>query len=212
MMGTNGSLSVEGPMGSKLQPSGVLNAASLDSGPVAPGEIVTLIGSGIGPAGELQPATSATSMALGGTRVLFDGSPAPLLYAGPNQINAIVPFGISGQDVTQILVTNGGQVIAGFPIPVSAAAPAIFTRDASGVGPGATLNQDSSVNSPLNPADRGSVVVIYATGAGATDPLGVDGQVTAGVPPRPVLPVSVQIGGIDSEILYAGAAPGLIAG
>ncbi len=198
--GVNGSVSIDSTTGARLQPAGVLNAASLESGSVAPGEIVTLIGSSIGPT------------ALAGTSVLFDGNQAPLLYGGPNQINAIVPFEISGQNVTQLSITNGGQVIAGFPMPVSAAAPAIFTLDASGGGQGAILNQDLSLNSQLDPADRGSIVVIYATGAGQTDPPSVDGQVTAGVFPSPVLPVSVQISGIDAEILYAGAAPGLFAG
>ena len=209
--GVSGSVSVDSTAGSQLQPAGVLNAASLESGSVAPGEIVTVIGSSIGPAAQT-PGLSATGTAFGGTSVLFDGNPAPLLYAAPNQINAIVPFEISGQDVTQLLITNNGQVVAGLPLPVSAAAPAIFTLDASGGGQGAILNQDLSLNSQVNPADRGSIVVIYATGAGQTDPPGVDGQVTAGVPPLPTLPVSVQISGIDAEVLYAGAAPGLVAG
>jgi len=210
--GTSGSVSVVIGTGSRLETAGVLNAASLSAGSVAPGEIITLIGSGIGAAIAQTAGSSATSTIIGGASVLFDGNLAALLYAAPNQINAIVPFGISGQDVTQMLVTNGGQMIAALPLPVSAAAPAIFTLDGSGVGPGTILNQDSSLNSELNPASRGSIVVIYATGAGQTDPTGVDGQVTADVLSRPTLPVSVQIGGIAAEILYAGAAPGLVAG
>jgi uncharacterized protein (TIGR03437 family) len=209
---TNGSVDIEGPTGLKLQPAGILNAASLDPGSVSPGEIVTLIGSGIGPALALPPGSSASSTVLGDTTVLFDGITAPLLFASPNQINAIVPFGVSGQDTTQMVITSGGQVIAGLPLPVTAAAPAIFSLAATGVGPGAILNQDTSLNSQLNPADRGSVVAIYATGFGQTDPPGVDGQVTADLLPRPTLHVSVQIGGADAEVLYAGAAPGLVAG
>jgi uncharacterized protein (TIGR03437 family) len=210
--GANGSVTVGTELGSTLQEDGVLNAASLDAGPVAPGEIVILIGSGIGPSTAFQPTSSASSTELGGTSVLFDGRLAPLLYASPNQINVIVPYGISGEDVTQMTITSGGQVIARLPLPASAAAPAIFTQDATGVGPAAILNQDTSPNSPLNPADRGSIVVLFATGAGQTDPPSVDGQVSTGILPRPTQDVSVKIGGIDAEIKYAGAAPELVAG
>jgi uncharacterized protein (TIGR03437 family) len=135
-----------------------------------------------------------------------------LLYAAPNQINAIVPYGISGQNSTQMSITSGGQLIAGFSLSVVASAPALFTLDGSGLGSGAILNQDSTVNSPSNPAGRGSVVVLYATGVGAMVPTPTDGQVTGNILTYPSLPVSVTMEGIDAEILYAGAAPGLVAG
>ena len=45
-----------------------------------------------------------------------------------------------------------------------------------------------------------------------TNPSGVDGQVTSSVFPKPVLPVTVKINGINAEVLYAGAAPTLVAG
>lgn len=210
--GLDGSINVGGAAGSTLQSNGILNAASLESGSVAPGELITLIGSGIGPAISLQAASSDTSTLMGSISVLFDEKPAPLLYVSPNQINAIVPYGISGQDVTQVSITRGGQEIAGLSLPASTASPAIFTLDASGVGAAAILNQDSTLNSPLNPAAPGSIVMMFANGGGQTDPPGVDGQITFGVLPRPELPVSVQIDGMDAEVLYAGAAPGLVAG
>jgi len=208
----DGAVTVEGTTGSRLQPQGVLNGGSLLSGPVAPGEVITLIGSGIGPTSAIQPSSSASSTVLSGTSVLFDGTPAPLLYANQNQINAIVPYEITGQTIAQLLVTGLGQVIAGFPLPVAPSAPAIFTLNSTGVGQGVILNEDLSLNSPSNPAKRGSIVVIYATGAGQTNPGGVDGQVAGNVPPLPILPVSVQIGGAASEILYAGGVSSLISG
>ncbi len=195
-----------------IQASGVLNAASLTSGPVSPGEIVTLIGSGIGPATATYPGSSATNTVLSATSVLFDGNPAPLLLAGPDQINAIVPYEISGQNSTQLFIMNGGRLVGEVPLSVAAATPAIITLDSSGAGPGAILNQDSSVNSPSNPAIRGSEVVLFATGAGVMNPTPVDGQVTGNSPPLPSLPVSVQIGGAAAQVVYAGAAPGLVAG
>ncbi len=210
--GISGGISIQGGSGDPIQASGVLNAASLTSGPVSPGEIVTLIGSGIGPATATYPGSSATNTVLSATSVLFDGNPAPLLLAGPDQINAIVPYEISGQNSTQLFIMNGGRLVGEVPLSVAAATPAIFTLDSSGAGPGAILNQDSSVNSPSNPAIRGSEVVLFATGAGVMNPTPVDGQVTGNSPPLPSLPVSVQIGGAAAQVVYAGAAPGLVAG
>jgi len=70
----------------------------------------------------------------------------------------------------------------------------------------------SGFNSSRNPAARGSIVILYATGEGQTDPAGVDGLLATEGLPQPRLPVSVMIGGIAAEVLYAGAAPGFVAG
>ena len=66
--------------------------------------------------------------------------------------------------------------------------------DGSGVGQGAILNQNSTVNSPSTPAEKGSIIVAFATGAGQTDPGGADGQIAGDTLPKPVLPVSVKMG------------------
>ena len=91
-------------------------------------------------------------------------------------------------------------------------APGIFTVNSTGIGPGAILNENATLNAPNNAAARNSVVVIYATGEGQTAPSGVDGLVTGTVLRHPTLPVRVTIGGQDAEVLYAGAAPGLVSG
>ena len=74
------------------------------------------------------------------------------------------------------------------------------------------LNEDGTLNGPANPAAKGSVVVFYATGGGQTDPPGVDGEITKDVLPRPRLPVGVWVQGREAQVLYAGAAPGMVAG
>ena len=193
-----------------LRQEGVLNAASLLPGPIAPGEIITLIGSSIGPTTAVQNQTGTIGNTLGGTRLLLNGIASPLLYVSTGQINAVVSYAVSGTSAT-LVVENQGQKRAELTVPVTTVSPAIFTQNASGSGPGAILNQDSSVNTPLNPASRGSVVSLFAMGAGQTDPPGQDAQIAdTNTLAKSILPVSVQVGGAAAEILYAGPSPGQI--
>lgn len=190
------------------------NGASYMAGPVAPGEIVTIFGSGIGPSTltTLQLTDAGTvATSLGGTQVFFDGYPAPLIYSSATQVSAIVPYEIPGTQTTSILIQYQGTRSTPLTVPALSAVPGIFTIDASGRGQGAIVNQDSTVNSSANGAAPGSIVSIYATGAGPTDPPATDGTVSTAAAPTQ-LPVTVQIAGETTDVLYAGAAPGEPAG
>ena len=193
----------------------IVNAASFKTGAIAPGEMVTVFGSNLGPQQGFGPQFTGArfpATELVGTQVLFDGLPAPLVYASAGQLSAIVPYTINGRATTQMMVANQGVLSSAITIPVTASAPGLFTVEAIGTGQGAILNEDGSVNSTLNPAARGSMVMIYATGAGQTDPPGIDGTLATDVLPKPVLPVSVTIAGRVAQATYAGAAPGLVTG
>jgi len=208
-------IDVQGILG--IMPGGVVNATSYRPGAVAPGELVTVFGSGLGPfdIGRLTLDTAGVAAtALAGTRVLFDGVPAPLIYVQPNQINAVVPYAIAVRARTQVQIEAGGMTSEPVEFEVADTAPGIFTIDSSGSGQAAALNEDGSLNSVSNPASRGSVVVLYATGAGQTDPAGVDGSLPrrGDALPKPLREVSVRIGGQTAEVLYAGGAPLLING
>lgn len=147
---------------------------------------------------------------LEGLTVTFDGNPAPLLYASPSQINAVVPFAVAGQATTAMQVSLSGGAQFAATLPVGAAAPAVF---GIGAGQGAILNQDLSVNLPANPAARGSWISIYATGTGLLTSLVSDGTIISATNlPLSVAPVSVTIGGLPATIGYQGAAPGFVAG
>jgi len=198
---SDGTVNVEPISAAPVSPVGVLNGASLLPGPVAPGEIVTIIGSAIAAAAAPQSAS-----------VRFDSFSAPLLYQSADQINAVVPFGIAGRASTTLEIANPSGSSTSISVPVADSAPALFTLGASGTGQGAILNQDTTVNSPGNPAQRGTIIVLYATGAGQTNPPGADGLILTTVLPKPLLPVSVQIGEAPADILYAGAAPEMISG
>jgi len=193
-----------------------VNAASFSSLTVAPGELVTIFGNGIGPATPQQLTLNAqgnVATSLGGTTVTFDGIAAPLLYAGADQINAIVPFALSGSSTTLLEVTATGGRTYSVSLAVAAAAPAVFTSTASGSGQGAILNSDLSVNSAAHPAARGSDIAIYATGTGVLNRAVADGSIipTTNLPLSQAA-VSVTIGGQVASVTYQGAAPGLVAG
>jgi uncharacterized protein (TIGR03437 family) len=193
----------------------IVNAGSYVGGAVAPGEIVTIFGSGMGPASlvTLQlDSRGLVSTSLGGTRVLFDGIPAPLIYVRSDQISAVVPYDLTGKTIAEAVVQFNDKAVGSLIVPVAAAMPAIFAADSSGVGQAAILNQDGRLNSPSNPAAPGSVITMFATGAGATDPSGIDGLAAVPPYPKPLNPVQVTIGGREAGIEYAGAAPGMVSG
>lgn len=193
----------------------IVNAASFQAGAVSPGEIVTIYGSGIGPAtlaASRVTAAGALDPTIGATRVLFDGIPAPMIYASNQQAATIVPYELDGKGATQIQVEYQGVLSSPVTLGVVPAVPAIFTFSSSGRGPAAALNQDNSYNLQNNGADPGSIVVLFATGEGQTDPGGVDGLLATTVLPVPKLQVTVTVGGEDAQVLYAGAAPALAAG
>jgi uncharacterized protein (TIGR03437 family) len=147
--------------------------------------------------------------------VLFDGVPAGVIYASASQVNTVAPYGLAGKSTTQVQVQYQGVLSNAMSIPVEAAHPGLFTVDSSGLGGGAILNQDYSVNGSLNAAARGTVVMIYCTGGGVTNPPSVDATITSAPPPLYLLktsPVSVTIGGIAATVSYSGAAPSQVAG
>jgi uncharacterized protein (TIGR03437 family) len=193
----------------------VTNAASFQVGAVAPGEIVTLFGAGIGPAATVTAQLNAQGRVasnLSGTQVLFDNIPAPLVYVTPNQVSAIVPYDVAGHDATRIVVVRNGQATQTLVAQVTAVAPALFTSLASGSGPAAAINQDTTLNGVNSGAPVGSVVALYATGEGQTLPGGINGRVANVLLPAPAAGVTAKIGGLDAQVYYAGAAPQAVAG
>lgn len=195
--------------------SSVVNAASYQAGPVSPGEIVTVFGSGMGPSALVTARVTTRGTldsALAGTAVLFDGVAAPLVYSSTGQLSVIAPYALDGKASTQVQVSYQGLLSAPVTLAVAPSAPGIFTALSNGSGAAAALNQDGSYNTASSGAAPGSIVVIYATGEGQTNPGGVDGLLATAAYPKPLLPVTVTVGGVEAEVVYAGAAPTFTAG
>ena len=220
-LGATGSLLLDLPD----QPAslvGVENSAGIQvSSNVAPNELLSLFGVGLGPANALggQVTNGALTTSLGGVQVLFNNVTAPLLYVGPNQINAIVPSGVFGQDTASVQVATPNGTLAGPTLSVVPSEPEVFQNGPpmpSG-GSAVALNQDGSLNSVSNPAASESIVSVWATGGGLDNSTAVgDGSIATDLY-APLLPVSVlsnisEHGIYSLKVLYAGSAPGMVRG
>jgi len=196
----------------RLAESGAIHAATLQSGPVAPGLLLLLSGNDFGPLttmlGEGNESTSL-STTLGPTRVLLDGEAAPLTSTQDNQVGVIVPASATGRAFLRLEVSSYGVRSQAIAMPIVEAAPGIFTLSGAGRGPGVILNEDGSLNSAQNPVARGSTVRVFFTGGGLlTSPLPDGAFSFAPIPTQ--LPVFASIGEAAAEVKYAGTVPGLI--
>jgi uncharacterized protein (TIGR03437 family) len=195
-----------------LNPQGIVNAAN--NAPVttqiAPGEVISLYGSGLG------PATAVTASApfpntLGGTQVLINGKQAPIYYSSASQVSAVVPYDAPGDGSTlSVQVTNGGAQSNVANVYSGATSPGLFTIPAGGPFPGAILRQDFSIMSQSNAAKVGETVSLFLTGLGPVSP-----AVTAGsaAPSSPLSQLTnqvfVYIDGVQANVVFAGLAPSL---
>jgi uncharacterized protein (TIGR03437 family) len=183
---------------------------------VAPGEIISVYGSMLGPE---QSATAPFSSghlpdALAGTQVLLDGVPIPLMYASRTRIDAVIPFDVrTGSALLLQVMTSTGITP---PVTVSAATIeiGIFTVDGSGNGQAAALNEDGTPNSPDHPAKLGSVVTLFGTGGGLNETPLTAGAITPGkANPLTSRGVFAELAtGPLMDVEYIGSAPGQPAG
>jgi uncharacterized protein (TIGR03437 family) len=194
----------------------IQNAASFNEGAIAPGEVVTLRGKGIGP----QIGVSAKSgpggfpTQLAGVQVFFNNQPAPLLYVQSEQINAVVPWAAGNASFNpgvSVEVKYNGASVNG-AVLLNQTAPGIFLANYT-TQLGAITNADGTPNSTSNPALLGSVITFYGTGGGPLNPPGADGEIWPTTPlSKLTLPLTVQVNGVNANVTYAGSAPGSVSG
>ncbi len=184
---------------------------------LAPGEIVSFTGARLGPERSVNSTeTTVVATTLAGTRLLFDGTPAPLLSVSSGNITAVTPYRIAARPVVSVEAEVEGLRSRAVTYRALPAAPQWITGGVPFCYPyasAAALNEDGSLNGYFNPAPRGSIVSLFATGAGEwTQPV-LDGTIILGPPlPVPALPVSVTFGSRALEVTYAGAVPGYVSG
>ena len=197
----------------------VVNAADYYRfGPLITGEIVSIFGVNLGPIRGVafDGSLSSAPTSLAGTRVLFNGVAAPLIYVQDRQINAVIPTPTALPAQVQVEFQNVLSSIFTAGSASAAYAPGIFTLDFSGTGQAVILNQDGTLNTVSTPAPRGSKISIYATGLGQTNPPIMDGKI-ATAPAAVLAEVSVYFSTDQffptfpsPSVTYAGLAPGSV--
>ncbi|HXA68399.1 MAG TPA: hypothetical protein VNV82_24770 [Bryobacteraceae bacterium] len=175
-------------------------AATLFPLSLAPGMFVAIYGQLLA----AQPA-QATGLPfptqLSDAQVSFNGTPIPLSYASPAQINGVIPDN-AASGLATLMVSNGAGKHT-VNVFVESALPAIFTLDRSGTGPAAAIKAaNNGVVSTSNPLHAGDYVELYATGLGATTKQNGLDYATQ----QPI----VTIGGQDCPVTFAGRAPGYV--
>ena len=210
---TNFSLTITGnPQTGPVTRTGtIVNAASYvaSAGIVAPGEMISIFGQGVGPAVGISAGPGALPTTLGGTTVNFNGVAAPISYVSQYRVDVQVPPTLVPGAATTAQLTSNKLNTAQLSLTVQNSVPGLYTAGIIGTGPGSIINQSGVTNTKLTPAAKGSVIAVYAAGLGTVNP-----PIAAGaVPPlSPLSPttggVGAFIGGVPSTVQFAGAAPG----
>jgi uncharacterized protein (TIGR03437 family) len=143
--------------------------------------------------------------------LMVNGVAAPLTSIarvnGVEQINFQAPFEVAGSNSAVLQVRNGQSLSQPVMVTVLSLQPGIFTTDGErGI---AVHGNSARLVTPDDPAERGEVVVIYATGLGAVDP-----QLGTGVaaPPGRLTfaqgRATVMFGQVAAQPDFAGLTPG----
>jgi uncharacterized protein (TIGR03437 family) len=196
-----------------VAPGGVLNAASYSlQSPLAPGTLISIFGS-LFAQNPAKVDALPLPLTLNNTTVTIAGRRIPLLYTGPNQVNAMIPFDLPINASHQVVVQRGTAISIPEPIGVIASQSGIFTRDLTGKGAAIVVKVASdgtqSLVGPDNPARAYDPLVIYCEGLGDVDPQQIAGSPVPISPLSRVLdPVSVTVGGLSTPVDFAGLTPG----
>lgn len=199
-----------------LSPYGVVNAATNApfTAQLSPGEVISLYGSGLAPAGTAASASAPFPNSLAGVSVTINGTTAPVYSVTPTQINAVVPYSFDPTvvSVVNIQVNNNSSLSNTVTEYLGTDSPGVFTVPPGGLGSGAILHADYSLVNAANPAKPGETVQIYLTGLGAVKPAinaGAVASSTASTLNHTVDTIYVYIDGLQANVSYSGLAPGL---
>jgi len=149
----------------------VVSAASYQ-GTVAPDSIAAIFGSNLArtTASATLDANGQLPVELGNARVQVNGQAASLVFVSPGQINFVVPAGIAAGTATVVVNRTDLNTSQNGSALIGNSAPAIFSSDASGAGPGAILNAVTFAPAPFltvtaqNGADPRTRLAVYGTG------------------------------------------------
>ncbi len=166
-----------------LNPVGVVNAASYQpiTASLAPGELITLTGTGLYSGSGVNVAPSgAFPTSLGGVSVTIDGVACPIYYVSATQIAVVAPYELASNTsgYANIQVTNNKVTSNVVQMYLTDAAPGAFSQTANGIGYASALHAATGqLITPANPVQPGEYISIYLTGLGTVTPPILDGAV-----------------------------------
>ncbi|HTA42119.1 MAG TPA: IPT/TIG domain-containing protein [Bryobacteraceae bacterium] len=190
-----------------INPQGIVNSATYApvGDNIAPGEFITIFGSGLAAA-----STSATALpfptSLGNVSVSIGGTPAPIYHVEATQIICIVPYEIPFQlasTTTTIVVTNNNTPSNTVNVGVVAAAPGVFSANDQGYGDGAITHVNNTLVNSASPATAGETVQMYVSGLGPLTTAVADGNGFTGIDNATIEPI-VLIAGNAVPVTYWG--------
>jgi len=203
-----------------------VNAATFGLGQaVAPGSLISLFGANFSDEQAAATTIPLPNELAGRTIEVNDEFEAGLLFVSPGQINLQLPSEApTGLQSISVRRADTEEVIAGGPVTLSPVSPGLFTVTQDGRGQLLALNQDGTINSPANPAPKGSVLQLFGTGQGPTTPAVPTGQPAPSGPLAQTLtsPARTQIECLSpgftcvafsskiGEVLFSGLAPGFV--
>jgi len=182
-----------------LNPLGLVNSASFApiTNSVAPGEYVTLFGSGLGTAAPAQSLPLPTT--LGGASVTVDSVSAPLLSAAPTLLNIFMPNETPPYDFATYQVSVGSGSSNQVTLYTASTAPGVFTSSANGIGPADVFHLNYTYVTSSNPAVVGETLFFYSTGLGMTNPQVADGAAAPASPLATVTDANLEVDIFDSS-------------
>ena len=190
-----------------IDANGVVNTASLQGGPIAPGEALTIKGTNLGPnrVQATEPSVfGVLPTAINNVQVWFGNRAGTLLMTSENQLNVIAPFELNPGTNTNLQVWYYGIPSAKIGLPVAAAAPALFTRNGSGTG--SVVAMDSNGYS-VGGARTGGTITLFGTGGGRIA-AGSAGSIARSLSPL-AGSTQVTLAGQAATVVSAGSMPGL---
>ncbi len=191
----------------RISTNGIVNnaGAPLPPAPVAPGSIISIYGSNFNSssgthAGGVSATSTPLPTSINGTQVLINSLIAPLYYVDSSQINAQVPWEVSGASYLTVQVIVGGRPSNLATVALAANAPGLLL---------VTHALDGSLVTSLQPATPGEYLTIYGLGLGPVTNSPGDGAASSATPLSYTLQIPVlTIGGAKAHVSFSGLTPG----
>ncbi len=196
-----------------------VSAASYSGAAAAPEAIIAAFGTNLATGIAVATALPLPTTLAGSTVKVRDSAGterlAPLFFVSPFQINYQVPPGTALGPATVTITGGDGKVSVG-NVQIAAVAPSLFSADSSGQGvaAGYVVRQRDGVEQAPEP-----IIQLDAQGKVEARPIDLGPETDqvflilygTGIRHRISLAaVTVSLGGVNTEVLYAGPAPGFV--